>query len=80
MTELKETPMATLCKKCNVSYPTTKEHFYSRHGKLQLYACKDCRKKQSRVSGKSRNKQNKKIYNKLYYQRRKAEKEKLKTT
>ena len=87
MTELKETLKATRCKHCDVSYPTTKEYFYTSYGKLKLNMCKECKKAQSRKYEKNRDrkgrvqvrdKEKKKAYNKMYRERKKAEKEKLK--
>lgn len=44
----------TLCKHCNISYPTTKEFFYTKNNKLALDICKDCKKINSKFYEKTR--------------------------
>ncbi len=71
---------AILCKHCNISYPATKDHFYTCYGKLQLNICKECKKTKSRVSEKIRKHRDRKKYMREYHRKyrlkKKLEKEK----
>ena len=68
-----------VCQLCDTLYPPTKEYFYTSYGKLNLDKCKSCKKKQLKDKPKEirnkRNKDRKKEYNRMYYQRRKLEKQ-----
>ena len=67
-----------VCKKCDTLYPKTEEYFYKKtNGTLRLSECKSCKKAYSKVKEKTRapRKRDRREYNRLYYQRKKEEKE-----
>jgi hypothetical protein len=70
----------TVCKKCNVLKPATREYFYTTHGKLKLSSCKECKKeyvrnrKPTKKYVRKYDKENKRLYDKKYYERKKMEK------
>jgi len=70
---------AVYCKHCEVSYPATTDNFYTCKGKLQLYACKDCRKEISRENEKNRKPRirDRRAYMKEYNLKKKLEKQQL---
>ena len=74
MTE--EQSKSSLCRHCNVSYPKTKEYFYTCKGKLQLHICKECKKERSRANEKNRKPRDRRDY-KREYQRKYRLKKKL---
>ena len=45
---IEEVIKPTLCKHCDVLYPTTKEFFYTDNKKLSTHICKECKKIKSR--------------------------------
>ena len=72
---------AVYCKHCEVSYPATTDNFYACKGKLQFYACKDCRKEISRENEKNRKPRirtrDRKEYYKAYNLKRKLKKQQV---
>jgi hypothetical protein len=71
-----------LCKHCDCYYPATKENFYTCKGKLKLHMCKECWKERSREAEKNRKpriraKRDRREYTKMYYARKKLEKQAL---
>ena len=68
-----------VCHVCDTLYPMTTEYFYTSNGKLKIDKCKTCKKAQQKNKPKEirnkRNKDRKKEYNRMYYQRRKLEKQ-----
>ena len=67
-----------LCKHCNITYPATKEFFYTVYGKLRLNICKECQKEQSKLHEKNRKPRDRKECYKAYNLKRKLAKEALK--
>ena len=57
---------AVLCKHCDVSYPATKDNFYTSYGKLKLDICKECKKERSRQNEKNRMPRDRKEYTREY--------------
>ena len=57
---------AVLCKHCDVSYPATKDNFYTSYGKLKLDICKECKKERSRQNEKNRKPRDRKEYTREY--------------
>ena len=59
---------AVLCKHCDVSYPATKDNFYTSYGKLQVSICKECKKEQSKENRKDKipKKRERKVYMREY--------------
>ena len=45
---IEEVIKPTLCKHCDVSYPTTKDFFYMDRGRLSTHICKECKKIKSK--------------------------------
>ena len=60
------------CKCCGIEYPADKKHFYTSYGKLQFSNCKECKKKKSKLNEKNRKKRDRKVYSKMYYEKKKA--------
>lgn len=78
MTEQEE---SSLCRHCNVSYPKTKEYFYTCRGRLECSRCKECKKKYFRGNRKpdtriNRKPRDRKEYMKQYKLKRNLKKEK----
>ena len=44
---IEEVIKPTLCKHCDILYPTTKEFFYMDRGRLATHICKECKSKES---------------------------------
>ena len=60
---------AVLCKHCDVSYPATKDNFYTSYGKLKLDICKECKKERSRQNEKNRKHKDRKEYMREYHRK-----------
>ena len=69
-----------LCKHCDLSYPATKDNFYTSYGKLKLDICKECKKERSRQNEKTRKPRDRKEYmrNRKKYMREYQRKYRLK--
>ena len=74
----KEQMKDVLCKHCDVSYPATKEFFYTGYGKLRLSICKECQKERSKLHEKNRKPRDRREGYKAYNLKRKLAKEALK--
>ena len=74
---------ASYCRHCDISYPSTTDHFYTCKGKLQLSICKECKKESSRENEKNRKPRiriqtrDRKEYYKAYNLKRKLKKQQL---
>ena len=64
---------ASYCRHCDISYPSTADHFYTCKGKLKLDICKECKKERSRENEKNRKPRirDRKAYYKAYYLKKK---------
>ena len=67
-----------VCKHCGVSYPATKEFFYTSYERLKLSICKECKKKVSKLHEKNRKPRNRIEEYRAYNLKRKLIKEALK--
>lgn len=67
-----------VCKHCGVSYPATKEFFYTSYERLKLSICKECKKKVSKLHEKNRKPRNRIEEYRAYNLKRKLINEALK--
>ena len=74
---MEEQVKSVLCKHCNISYPATKDNFYTCKSKLKFDICKNCKKERSRLNEKNRKPRDRREYTKMYYARKKLQKQAL---